>query len=102
MKVRSLRSLEELGEKKLNNQESLTARSRESEVAPEGVRVLRLLMLAPKSVYEISFQTGIPLEECHRIIDRLLEVGLIIEQRDSDLYGHQTTRFRRHSVVISS
>jgi len=83
----------------LNVQEGNASRVKASKAGPEELRILAFLVSAAKSIEEISRETNVPLQTCYRIIDRLIDVGLIAAEHDSDLYGHETTRFRRHSVV---
>jgi DNA-binding IclR family transcriptional regulator len=79
-----------------------TLHSKFSEEAPEELRILDSLALAPKSVDEISMETNITAEKCSRIIEELIDVGLIRASRDSDAYGHETIRYKRSSRAISS
>jgi len=55
-----------------------------------------------QSIDEISQETGVPKDTCRRILDDLIEIGLVKERRDSDAYGHLTVRFRRNSRPITA
>ena len=55
-----------------------------------------------QSIDEISLETGVPKDTCQRILDDLIEIGLVKERCDSDAYGHLTIRFRRNSRPITA
>ena len=69
---------------------------------PEDLAILALLSLAPKSINELSSETKVPMEKCHRLVEWLMDIGLIRAQHDSDAYGHEIIRFVRFSRVIFS
>ena len=74
--------------------------SKTSTDLPEDLAILALLSLAPKSINELSSETKVPMEKCHRLVEWLMDIGLIRAEHESDAYGHETIRFVRFSSVI--
>lgn len=84
------------------NAQAPSAKVVEKKKAPVELRILETISTTPKPICEISSETSIAIEECRRVLDDLMDIGLVIERHDSDAYGHEIIRFRRHCRVISS
>jgi hypothetical protein len=64
----------------------------------EELKILASTKKGPKIIEIISSDTQIPLDECRIKIAGLVELGLLVIDRDSDLYGHEVLKFRRVSI----
>lgn len=69
---------------------------------PKELRILRAISKAPKSIDEISSETGIASEECRRVLDDLIDIGMVSEMRRSGADSREITRFREHCRAIPS
>ena len=63
----------------------------------EELKILAYTQSEPKWIDVISRETQIPLERCRDEIAGLVELGLLVIERDSDLYGHEVVKVRKVS-----
>ena len=69
-------------------------------VVSDEVKILGSASKRPKSIEEISTETRISLDKCSEKIIDLMDLGLLIIEHDSDLYGHELVRYRLPSTQI--
>lgn len=89
----------------MSNQSSMAPLSANSTVMRSlDLKVIEVLSSSSvaKSIEEISSEAGTLTQECRRIVDDLIDIGLVSEVHDSDAYGHEIIRFRRRSRAILS
>ena len=63
-------------------------------------KILASTIAKAKSIEEISSETRIPLETCREKVLELANLGLLVSENDSDLYGHRIEKYRRASLHI--
>jgi len=68
-----------------------------SESSEDELKILASVGAQPKMIETISEDTQIPLERCRDKIADLVELGLLVIEHDSDLYGHEFVKVRRVS-----
>jgi hypothetical protein len=66
------------------------------------LKILASIESEPKLIEKISQDTKIPLKQCHVKIAALVDVGLLVVEHDSDLYGHEVVKVRRVSKKLDN
>jgi hypothetical protein len=86
---------------KENNMQETYGFPRSSRVSVQDeLRILASIGSGPKLIEEISSATKIPAQECRDKVDLLLDLGLVVVEHDSDLYGHELLKIRRASRLM--
>ncbi len=66
------------------------------------LKILASTEFEPKLIENISQETQIPLEQCRDKIAGLVDLGLLVVEHDSDLYGHEVVRIRHVSKELDT
>ena len=74
--------------------------SRGSNALPDELKILASTESEPKLMENISQDTEIPLERCRVEIAGLVDLGLLVVEHDSDLYGHELVKVRHVSKEL--
>jgi hypothetical protein len=69
--------------------------SQKPQATRDDLRILASIGSDAKSIQEISEIANIPVSSCDRLVVDFVDLGLIVRERDSDLYGHELIKFRR-------
>ena len=73
-----------------------------SSTSPDELKILATIESEAKLIENISRDTQIPLEQCRVKIKGLVDLGLLVVEHDSDLYGHEVVKVRRVSKELDS
>jgi predicted transcriptional regulator len=73
-----------------------------SKTSPDELKILASTELEPKFIENISRDTQIPLERCRTEVAGLVDLGLLVVDHDSDLYGHEVVKIRRVSKELDT
>jgi predicted transcriptional regulator len=80
-----------------------TGNNREgTSTSPDELKILASTESDAKLIENISRDTQIPLERCRLKINGLVDLGLLVVEHDSDLYGHEVVKVRRVSKELDS
>jgi predicted transcriptional regulator len=66
-------------------------------IISEEMKILASTSKGPKLMEEISSDTQIPLVTCTQKVADLIDLGVLIIEHDSDLYGHELVKYGRAS-----
>lgn len=64
------------------------------ESSADELKILASARFEPKMIETIAKDTQIPLQRCRDMIEGLVDLGVLVIEHDSDLYGHEFVKVR--------